>query len=51
MPSLQYQKTKQYSLAWKSRNIDRVRELARKYKRNKDAYKKVLKEFYMIGLN
>ena len=51
MPSIKYIKNKECVLRWNAKNMDRVRELARKYKNNKYNYRRELTAFYMIGLN
>ena len=50
MPSILYTKNKENALRWKHKNLDRCRELARKYKNNKGAYQRELKAFYLILL-
>jgi len=50
MPSIAYQKNKISALKWHDANLDKVRAWARKYKQNKDAYKRELKIFYNILL-
>lgn len=51
MPSPSYAQNKKHIQKWRLANIDKYREINRKSKQKRDAWKKIQKEFLHILLN
>ncbi len=48
---LSYEKNKKHILKWRLANIDKFREINKKSKRKRDAWKRIQKEFFQILLS